>query len=41
MVKNELGTAEDLEKLADAWREWAKDEDAWFSVLHGEILCHV
>ncbi len=29
---------EDLDRIADAWRTWASDPDAWFAVLHGEIL---
>ncbi len=28
----------DLEDLAAAWRAWADAPDAWFAVLHGEIL---
>ncbi|MFD3564274.1 class I SAM-dependent methyltransferase [Streptomyces sp. NPDC058686] len=28
-----------LEEVSEAWREWGKQPDAWFSVLHGEILC--
>lgn len=32
---------EELVSLANAWREWATVPDAWFSVLHGEILCTV
>ncbi|MGK5532636.1 methyltransferase domain-containing protein [Streptomyces sp. URMC 129] len=28
-----------LRRIADAWRAWGRDDDAWFSVLHGEILC--
>lgn len=31
--------AEQLRAVSDAWREWARQEDGWFSVLHGEILC--
>ena len=31
-------TQADLERIADAWRAWASDPDAWFAVLHGEIL---
>ena len=31
-------TAADLDRLADGWRAWAAADDAWFSVLHGEIL---
>ncbi|WP_374935761.1 class I SAM-dependent methyltransferase [Microbacterium sp. CJ77] len=34
-------TQEDLRSLRDAWREWASDEDGWFSVPHGEIICRV
>ncbi|MGW7435231.1 methyltransferase domain-containing protein [Streptomyces sp. NPDC054849] len=29
----------DLSGIADAWRAWGTSPDAWFSVLHGEILC--
>lgn len=29
----------ELEDIATAWRAWAAHEDAWFTVLHGEILC--
>ena len=32
-------TSEDLARIADGWRAWAADPDAWFAVLHGEILC--
>jgi hypothetical protein len=36
----ELGvaTAEDLAEFAEGWRAWAAVPDAWFAVLHGEIL---
>ncbi|MFF3818498.1 class I SAM-dependent methyltransferase [Streptomyces bluensis] len=30
---------EELRAVAEAWREWGRREDGWFSVLHGEILC--
>lgn len=30
---------EDLNRIADGWRRWGSEEDAWFAVLHGEILC--
>jgi SAM-dependent methyltransferase len=32
-------TAAELRGLAEAWRAWGADQDAWFSVLHGEALC--
>lgn len=28
----------ELEAIAAAWRRWAQDEDAWFALLHGQIL---
>jgi SAM-dependent methyltransferase len=31
-------TTEELAELADAWRAWAARDDAWFAVLHGEII---
>ncbi|ARP73176.1 class I SAM-dependent methyltransferase [Streptomyces pluripotens] len=34
-------TAEELRAVAEAWREWGRQEDGWFAVLHGEILCRV
>lgn len=30
-----------LEAMAGAWRAWARDDDGWFAVLHGEVLCRV
>lgn len=34
-----VATPADLRRIADGWAEWAAAEDAWFGVLHGEILC--
>jgi ubiquinone/menaquinone biosynthesis C-methylase UbiE len=34
-----FATRADLEDMAAAWRSWAADPDAWFAVLHGEIIC--
>ena len=36
----ELGLADsaDLETMAEAWRQWGGSEDAWFVVVHGEVL---
>lgn len=33
-----LATEADLDAMADAWRAWARTPDAWFAVLHGEVL---
>ncbi|MFD5860723.1 methyltransferase domain-containing protein [Streptomyces chartreusis] len=32
-------TAADLRAVSEAWREWGRRGEGWFSVLHGEILC--
>jgi hypothetical protein len=29
---------EDLKRVSEAWREWGREEDAWFAALHGEII---
>ena len=34
-----LARPEELERLAQGWRRWAASGDAWFAVLHGELLC--
>ncbi|MCM1975583.1 MULTISPECIES: methyltransferase domain-containing protein [Streptomyces] len=38
-VEGGHATVEQLTAIADAWRDWGRREDGWFSVLHGEILC--
>lgn len=39
----ELGLASraDLETMAGAWRQWGASEDAWFVVVHGEVVARV
>ncbi|MFE2329976.1 class I SAM-dependent methyltransferase [Streptomyces sp. NPDC059385] len=32
-------TAAELAGIADAWRAWGADPDAWFMVPNGEVLC--
>ncbi|ASO20050.1 ubiquinone/menaquinone biosynthesis C-methylase UbiE [Actinoalloteichus hoggarensis] len=32
-------TEAQLRRIAAGWREWARDDGAWFAVLHGEVLC--
>lgn len=29
---------QEISLMADSYRQWAKDPDAWFSLVHGEIL---
>lgn len=40
-IANEEGFAseQDLQEIASAWRIFVEDENAWFGLLHGEILC--
>lgn len=33
-----LASPESLDRLTQGWRRWAASEDAWFAVLHGELL---
>ncbi|KAF9579428.1 hypothetical protein BGW38_004309 [Lunasporangiospora selenospora] len=35
----ELATQEELNEMVKAWRTWTEDDNGWFSVLHGEIIC--
>jgi ubiquinone/menaquinone biosynthesis C-methylase UbiE len=38
-TRNGHATDADLARIADGWRAWAAHEDAYFAVIHGEILC--
>jgi SAM-dependent methyltransferase len=39
----ELGVAtrDELDACGDAWRAWVAHDDAWFAVVHGEVLIHL
>jgi ubiquinone/menaquinone biosynthesis C-methylase UbiE len=32
-------TQADLERIANGWLQWAAEEDGWFAIINGEILC--
>ena len=36
-----LSDQAELEVLAAGWRWWGDQSDAWFAVLHGELLARV
>ena len=36
-----LASSTDLETMARAWRQWGGSEDAWFVVVHGEVIARV
>lgn len=40
-LKNGIYTQEGLEKVAEAWRRWAADENGWCSLIHGELIAKV
>jgi len=41
LIESGAATEPDLQRISEAWRQWAADPDGWFSLLHGEILCAV
>ena len=40
-VKGGHATHADLERVAQGWRDWARDQDGWFCVVNGEVLARV
>ncbi|WP_017973998.1 class I SAM-dependent methyltransferase [Actinopolyspora halophila] len=40
-VEGGHATPEELGEISEAWREWARNPDGWFVLLHGEVLCRV
>jgi ubiquinone/menaquinone biosynthesis C-methylase UbiE len=38
-VEEGFASKDELEGMAEGWRAWAEDEEGWFGMLHGEILC--
>ena len=41
LLNKGIASQADLERISKSWREWAASEDAWMSIVHGEILCRV
>jgi SAM-dependent methyltransferase len=40
-VRGGHATRADLERIAAAWRDWARDQDGWFCIPNGEVLARV
>jgi SAM-dependent methyltransferase len=38
-LERQAATREDLQRIAQAWRDWAAHPDGWLSLLHGELIC--
>lgn len=39
LINSGLATQADLDRISTAWRHWADEDDGWFLVPHGEVLC--
>ncbi len=40
-IEGGFASQEDLERMADAWRQWSEHPDAWFAFPHGELIARV
>jgi ubiquinone/menaquinone biosynthesis C-methylase UbiE len=40
VLESGLGTEEDLEEIAQTWREMEAMEEGWFAVINGEVVAH-
>ncbi len=38
-VDGGFATEGELRDISAAWRAWAADDDGWFAIVHGEIVC--
>lgn len=39
-VDGGFATREELDQMAQGWRDYVEEDDGWYSVLHAEIICH-
>jgi hypothetical protein len=40
-IKMGLATEEKLQRISETWRKFAITEDAWYTVVHGELIARV
>jgi hypothetical protein len=38
-IKAGVTTEEELKTISEAFTEFAKDQDGWFTVVNGEVVC--
>jgi len=38
-IDNGHASEDELHQVAEVWRKWGAEEDGWFAVLHGDIIC--
>ena len=36
-----VGSLEELEEIGRGWQQWVDNKDAWFGMMHGEIICEI
>lgn len=41
LLQSGLASQAGLETVSEGWLQWVREPDGWFSLLHGEIICHV
>lgn len=41
VIDGGFATQEDINRFVQGWREWETDDDGWYTLTHGEILCRV
>jgi SAM-dependent methyltransferase len=41
LVDSGQATTGDLKRISQAWNHWSADDDGWFSILHGEVICRI
>ncbi|KAF7307602.1 Methyltransf-25 domain-containing protein [Mycena indigotica] len=40
-VEHGISTEAELQEMATAWKSWCVAPDAWFAMLHGELICRL
>lgn len=41
MIDGGFANQEDIDRFVQGWREWVADDDGWYTMTHGEILCRL
>ena len=39
LIDSGMASADELDEISSAWRQWAAAPDGWLAIPHGEILC--
>jgi len=40
-IQSGYATETDLKRFAECWKAFAKEEDGWLTLIHGQIICRV